>query len=42
MNVHYNGVLMREQTNDYHQKAYNETLLNYNREEGETLLTPKG
>ena len=42
MNVHYYGVLMSEQSNDYHQKAYTETLLNYNREEGETLLTPQG
>ena len=41
MNVHYYGVLMSEQSNDSHQKAYTETLLNYNREEGETLLTPQ-
>ena len=34
MNVHFNGVLMSEQSNAYHQKAYMETLLNYNREEG--------
>ena len=41
MNVHYNGVLMSEQSNAYHQKAYKETLLNYNRQEGETLLDPQ-
>lgn len=41
MNVHYNGALMGEQSNAYHQKAYKETLLNYNRQEGETLLDPQ-
>ena len=29
-----NGVLMTEQSNTYHYKAYLESLLNYNREEG--------
>ena len=33
-----NGVLMTEQSNTYHYKAYAETLLNYNREEGATKL----
>ncbi|CAH3046076.1 unnamed protein product, partial [Porites lobata] len=42
MNVHFNGVLMSEQSNAYHQKAYIETLLNYNREEGRTILAPQG
>lgn len=41
MNVHYNGVLMSEQSNAYHQKSYKETLLNYNRQEGEILLHPQ-
>ena len=41
MNVHFNGVLMSEQSNAYHQKAYIEALLNYNREEGNTLLAPQ-
>lgn len=41
MNVHYNGVLMSEQSNAYHQKAYKETLLNYNRQERDTLLDPQ-
>ena len=38
MNATFNGVLMTEQSNAYHQKAYLETLLNYNREEGKTTL----
>ena len=42
MNLSFNGVLMTEQSNGYHQKAYLETLLNYNRQEGETLLAPQG
>ena len=42
MNVTFNGVLMTEQSNAYHQKAYVETLLNYNREEGKTTLTAQG
>ena len=42
MNVHFKGVLMSEQSNAYHQKAYIETLLNYNREEGRTILAPQG
>ena len=33
INVSINGVLMTEQSNTYHCKAYLETLLNYNREE---------
>ena len=41
MNVHFNGVLMTEQSNAYHQKAYIETLLNYNRE-GKTTLAAQG
>ena len=38
MNVSFNGILMTEQSNAYHQKAYLETLQNYNRQEGETTL----
>ena len=37
-----NGVLMTEQSNTYHYRAYLETLVNYNREEGATKLTPQG
>ena len=42
MNVSFNGVLMTEQSNAYHQKAYLETLQNYNRQEGETTLAAQG
>ena len=42
MNVSFNGVLMTEQSNAYHQKAYLETLQNFNRQEGETTLTAQG
>ena len=42
MNVSFNGVLMTGQSNAYHQKAYIQTILNYNREEGNTLLAPQG
>ena len=42
MNVNFNGVLMKEQSNAYHQKAYIETLLNYNREEAKTTLASQG
>ena len=37
-----NGVLMTEQSNTYHYRAYLETLLNYNREEEATKLAPQG
>ena len=37
-----NGVLMTEQSNTYHYRAYLETLLNFNREEGATKLAPQG
>ena len=37
-----NGVLMTEQSNTYHYRAYVETLLNYNREEGTTKLASQG
>ena len=36
------GVLMTEQSNTYHYRAYLETLLNYNRDEGATKLGPQG
>ena len=42
MNVTFNGVLMTEQNNAYHQKAYVETVLNYSREEGKTTLAAQG
>ena len=37
-----NGVLMTEQSNTYHYRAYLETLLNFNRQEGATKLVPQG
>ena len=42
MNVSFNGVLMTGQSNAYHQKAFMETILNYNPEEGKTILAPQG
>ena len=42
MNVSFNGVLMTEQSNAHHHKAYVETMLNYSREEGKTILAAQG
>ena len=42
INLRMNGVLMTEQSNTYPYKAYVETSLNYNREEGATKLAPQG
>ena len=42
INLRMNGVLMTEQSNTYHYKAYVETSLNCNREEGATKLAPQG
>ena len=42
MNVSFNGVLMTEQSNAYHQKAYLETLQNFYRQERETTLAAQG
>ena len=42
MNLRFNGTLMSEQTDMYPYNAFLETLLNYNRDEGETLLAPQG
>ena len=36
------GTLISPQTDTYHYKAYLETLLNYKRNEGETVLKPEG
>ena len=41
MTLSMNGVLMTEQSNTYHYRAYLETLLNYSREEGATKLAHK-
>lgn len=42
ISVRLNGTLISPQTDTYHYKAYLETLLNYNRNEGETVLKPQG
>ena len=42
MTLSMNGVLMTEQSNTYHYRAYLETLLNYSRDEGATKLAPQG
>ena len=42
MTLSMNGVHTTEQSNTYHYRAYLETLLNYNREEGATKLPPQG
>ena len=42
INVRLNGTLISPQTETYHYKAYLETLLNYRRQDGETMLKPQG
>ena len=42
ISMRLNGTLISPQTDTYHYKAYLETLLNYNREDGETVLKPQG
>ena len=42
ISVLLNGTLISPQTDTYHYKAYIETLLNYNRDDGETILKPQG
>ena len=42
INVRFNGTLMTEQTDTYPYSAFLQTLLNYNRDDGETLLAPQG
>ena len=42
LSVHVNGTLLEPQTDHYHYKAFFQTLLNHNREDGETLLAPQG
>ena len=37
-----NGTLISPQSDTYHYKAYLETLLNYDREDGKTVLGPQG
>ena len=40
ISVRLNGTLISPQIDTYHYKAYLETLLNYNRDDGETVLKP--
>ena len=42
ISVRLNGTLISPQTDNYHYKAFLETLLNYNRDDGETVLKPQG
>ncbi len=42
INVRLNGTLISPQTDTYHYKAFLETLLNYDRHDGETILKPQG
>ena len=42
INVRLNGALISPQTDTYHYKAYFETLTNYDRNDGETVLKPQG
>ena len=41
ISVRLNGTLISPQTDTYHYKAYLETLLNYDRVDGETVLKPQ-
>ena len=40
INFRANGTLLTEQVDMYHLKAYIQTLLNYDRDDGETILQP--
>ena len=42
INLRFNGTLMTEQTDTYAYSAYFQTLLNYHRDDGETVLQPQG
>ena len=42
ISVRLNGTLISPQMDTYHSKAYPETLLNYDRVDGETALKPQG
>ena len=42
ISVRLNGTLISPQTDTYHYKAYIETLLNFDRDDGETILKPQG
>ena len=42
INVRLNGTLISPQTDTYHLKAFLETILNHDRDDGKTILTPEG
>ena len=42
INFRANGTLLTEQMEMYHLKAYLQTLLNYDRDDGDTILQPIG
>ena len=42
INVRFNGTLMSEQTDTYAYSAFFQSLLNYNQDDGATLLAPQG
>ena len=42
ISLRFNGALMSEHTDTYAYSAYFQTLLNYHRDDGETLLQPLG
>ena len=42
INVRLNGTLISPQTDTYHYKAFVETVLNHDRDDGETILVPEG
>ena len=42
IDLRLNGNLISPQPDTYHYKAYLETLMNYNREDGQTVLRPQG
>ena len=42
INVRLNSTLISPQTDTYHYKAFLETVLNYDRDDGETILVPAG
>ena len=42
INVRLNGTLISPQTDTYHLKAFIETVLNHDRDDGKTILTPEG
>ena len=42
ISVRLNGTLISPQMDTYHYKAYLERMLNYNRDDGETVLKPQG